>query len=100
MQIGKITHLLYRALSRPDPLMSPGGTSTIGKALTIDGIHFQNRRQFIVPTQEWDKYGCEDPRVTFFEGKYYVFYTALGGPALRPGQHQSSLRYFQRFRDG
>ncbi len=85
VQVGKITHLLYRALSRPDPLMSPGGTSTIGKALTIDGTHFQNRRQFIVPTEEWDKYGCEDPRATFFEGKYYIFYTALGGIPFGPG---------------
>src|SRR5665647_572342 len=79
VKVGKLTHLLYRALSRPDPLMSPGGTSTIGKALTIDGTHFQNRRQFITPTEEWDKFGCEDPRATFFEGKYYIFYTALGG---------------------
>ncbi len=26
---------------------------------------------------EWEKYGCEDPRVTFFEGNYYIFYTGL-----------------------
>ncbi|HEY5383306.1 MAG TPA: hypothetical protein VIJ88_02000 [Candidatus Paceibacterota bacterium] len=85
VQVGKITHLLYRALSRPDALLAPGGLSTIGKALTIDGTHFQNRRQFIVPTEEWEKYGCEDPRATFFEGKYYIFYTALGGMPFGPG---------------
>ena len=85
IQIGKITHLLYRALSRPDALLAPGGISTIGKALTLDGTHFQNRRQLIVPSEEWDKYGCEDPRATFFEGKYYIFYTALGGLPFGPG---------------
>jgi len=79
IQAGKMTYLLYRAQSRPDALIAPGGLSTIGKAFTIDGVHFQNRRQFIVPTEEWDKYGCEDPRATFFEGKYYIFYTALAG---------------------
>jgi predicted GH43/DUF377 family glycosyl hydrolase len=82
---GNITHVFYRALGRPDALMTPAGISTIGKALSLDGQHFQNRRQFIVPEQEWEKYGCEDPRVTAFEGKYYIFYTALGGIPFGPG---------------
>ncbi len=82
---GNITHVLYRALGRPDALMTPAGISTIGKALSLDGKHFQNRRQFIIPEAEWEKYGCEDPRVTFFEGKYYIFYTALGGMPFGPG---------------
>lgn len=82
---GAITHVLYRALGRPDALQSPGGVSTIGKALTLDGKHFQNRRQFIVPQEPWEKYGCEDPRGTYFEGKYYIFYTALGGQPFGPG---------------
>ncbi len=82
---GDITHLLYRALGRPDALMTPAGISTIGKALSLDGVHFQNRRQFIIPEEPWEKYGCEDPRVTFFEGKYYIFYTALGGMPFGPG---------------
>ena len=64
---GNITHLLYRAQGRPDALMTPAGVSTIGKALSLDGEHYQNRRQFIIPTEPWDKYGCEDPRATFFE---------------------------------
>jgi len=80
-----ITHVLYRALGRPDALMSPAGISTIGKAISLDGKHFQNRRQFIIPEEPWEKYGCEDPRVTYFEGKYYIFYTALGGQPFGPG---------------
>jgi len=82
---GNITHVFYRALGRPDALMTPAGISTIGKALSLDGKHFQNRRQFIIPEQEWERYGCEDPRVTFFEGKYYIFYTALGGMPFGAG---------------
>ncbi len=85
VKIGNITHLLYRALGRPDALMTPAGISTIGKALSLDGRHFQNRRQFIIPQESWEKYGCEDPRATFFEGKYYIFYTALGGMPFGPG---------------
>lgn len=82
---GNITHLLYRALGRPDALMTPAGISTIGKALSLDGEHYQNRRQFIIPEEPWEKYGCEDPRATYFEGKYYIFYTALGGQPFGPG---------------
>lgn len=85
VKVGAITHVLYRALGRPDALMTPAGLSTIGKALSLDGKHFQNRRQFIIPEEPWEKYGCEDPRVTYFEGKYYIFYTALGGQPFGPG---------------
>ena len=82
---GNITHLLYRALGRPDVLMTPAGISTIGKALSLDGKIFQNRRQFIIPQEPWEKYGCEDPRVTAFEGTNVIFYTALGGVPFGPG---------------
>ncbi|MSR70685.1 hypothetical protein EXS62_01460 [Candidatus Kaiserbacteria bacterium] len=82
---GTVTHLFYRAQGRPDALMTPAGISSIGKALSLDGEHYQNRRQFIIPEESWEKYGCEDPRATFFEGKYYIFYTALGGLPFGPG---------------
>lgn len=82
---GKITHLLYRALGRPDALMTPAGISTIGKAISLDGKHFQSRRQLIIPEEPWEKYGCEDPRVTYFEGRYIVLYTALGGMPFGAG---------------
>ena len=85
IKVGNITHMVYRALGRPDALMAPGGLSTIGKALSLDGEHFQNRRQLIAPTEVWEKYGCEDPRVAFFEGQYIIFYTALGGIPFGPG---------------
>jgi predicted GH43/DUF377 family glycosyl hydrolase len=85
VKVGGMTHLLYRALGRPDALMTPAGVSTIGKAISLDGETFQSRRQFIGPQEVWDKYGCEDPRATFFEGNYYIFYTALGGIPFGPG---------------
>lgn len=82
---GSTTHVLYRAQGRPDALMTPAGISSIGKALSLDGEHYQNRRQFIIPEESWEKYGCEDPRATYFEGAYYIFYTALGGMPFGPG---------------
>ncbi len=82
---GEKIYLLYRALGAPDALMVPGGLSTIGRAYSTDGEHFRDRRQFITPEEEWDKYGCEDPRVSYFEGQYVIFYTALGGVPFGPG---------------
>ncbi|AKM83974.1 TPA: hypothetical protein DCZ46_01420 [Candidatus Campbellbacteria bacterium] len=67
---GKKIHFVYRALS-------PAGTSTIGYSKSKDGIHFEKHRQLLKPEYDWEKYGCEDPRVTKIGEKYYIFYTAL-----------------------
>lgn len=74
---GKV-HLLYRAVSSPQIVDGVEmQVSSIGHALSIDGIHWKYRRQFIKPEYEWEKFGCEDPRVTKLGGKFYIFYTAL-----------------------
>src|SRR3989338_5328108 len=74
---GKV-HLLYRAESSPqlcaDVIIN---VSSIGHTVSADGIHFSNRRQLIKPEYEWEKYGCEDPRVVKFGDTFYIFYTAL-----------------------
>ncbi|MDD3663247.1 MAG: hypothetical protein PHT84_05290 [Candidatus Pacebacteria bacterium] len=74
---GKTTYGLYRALSTVDKICPQQQISIIGISKSKDGVHFEDRRPFVEPDQEWDIHGCEDPRVTFFEGKYYIFYTAL-----------------------
>jgi len=74
---GKIFYGVYRAISAIDRLRVPDRISTIGIGKSKDGIHFEERAQFIAPEEKWEQYGCEDPRVTFFEGQYYTFYTAL-----------------------
>jgi len=72
--------MYYRALSNPAALVSPyAGQSTIGEAFSEDGIHFNVRRQILIPEQPWESFGCEDPRATVFEDVTYLSYTALGG---------------------
>ncbi|MES3030848.1 MAG: hypothetical protein V4697_00335 [Patescibacteria group bacterium] len=69
---------LYRAQSKT--VMYDGihrSQSTIGLAEAGDGKHYDTRSQFIVPQHEWEKYGCEDARVTKLGKNYYIFYTAL-----------------------
>jgi beta-1,2-mannobiose phosphorylase / 1,2-beta-oligomannan phosphorylase len=76
---GTTYYMVYRALSlehiHHDKRLK---LSTIGIAQSGDGIHFRKRRQLVTPSEPWDKYGCEDPRITKFEDKYYIFYTAIG----------------------
>ena len=74
---GKTIYGVYRAISAVDVLQNPRQVSIIGVGESKDGIHFKNRVPFITPREEWDQFGCEDPRVTLFEGMYYTFYTAL-----------------------
>jgi predicted GH43/DUF377 family glycosyl hydrolase len=75
---GRKIHFVYRAVSHPQKIEEHElPLSTVGYAVSKDGIHFGNRRQLIQPEYEWEKFGCEDPRVTMLNGKYYIFYTAL-----------------------
>jgi predicted GH43/DUF377 family glycosyl hydrolase len=72
--------MFYRALSNPAALISPyAGQSTIGEAFSEDGVHFHSRRQVLMAQEPWEVFGCEDPRVTVFEGVKYLCYTALSG---------------------
>ena len=77
LKIGKMFYGVYRAISAADKLRTPQQISTIGIGQSKDGTHFEERMPFITPLEEWEKYGCEDPRATYFEGNYYIFYTAL-----------------------
>lgn len=77
---GDTYYIAYRA-------MTPKGfhldaniqLSTVGIAQSTDGINFTDHFQLIKPEEDWEKYGCEDPRITYLDGKFYIFYTALGG---------------------
>jgi len=91
VKVGKKYIGLYRAMSFPDPLQNPRQISTIGRTESRDGVHFEKRELFIEPKEEWEKFGCEDPRVTFFEGKYYIFYTALGGFPYNAGNIKTAV---------
>ena len=72
--------MVYRAMSEPDLLREPHtSTSVIGRGISTDGHHFEERKILVSPDREFDYYGCEDPRVTKLGDTFYIFYTALGG---------------------
>lgn len=80
-------YMLYRA---QDKTGKPDGTSRIGLAESIDGIHFtRHGAPVLFPADdkqkkyEWQG-GCEDPRVVEdSNGIYYMTYTAFDGRLAR-----------------
>lgn len=76
--VNGVYHMVYRALSSTiDHQGQHMQVSSVGYAKSEDGVHFTEHRQLICPAEEWEKYGCEDPRITYMDGKFYIFYTAL-----------------------
>lgn len=50
--------------------------SHLGIARSRDGIHFEREPKPIVsPEYDYERYGCEDPRITVIDGTYYLTYT-------------------------
>jgi beta-1,2-mannobiose phosphorylase / 1,2-beta-oligomannan phosphorylase len=75
---GRKTHYVYRAMSSTESYFGSSiSISSIGYTSSKNGIDFSERRQLIAPEYDWEKYGCEDPRVTKIDNKFYIFYTAL-----------------------
>jgi predicted GH43/DUF377 family glycosyl hydrolase len=75
---GKDVFVVYRAMSESD-LMDPNHLrmSVVGVAKRKDDHLYTDRQVLISPEEYWEKYGCEDPRVTKLNGKFYIFYTAI-----------------------
>ena len=79
--------LLYRA---QDKIGKPGGTSRIGLAYSLDGIHFTKHPAPVLypdndayKSMEWEG-GCEDPRVVEdSSGTYCMTYTSFDGTTAR-----------------
>jgi len=87
-----LIYLLYRAVARgytwdPDGKRYDNYVSSIGCATSEDGIHFtRGEAPVIRPGDQYDRFGCEDPRVTRLEVEgrvqYLITYTALSAPAF------------------
>ncbi len=91
IEVNKTTYLLYRAQNKGEKFEGRNfSLSVIGLAKSNDGLNFSDRTKFIYPTEVWERYGLEDPRVTKINGRYFIFYTALSifpftGDGIRVG---------------
>lgn len=79
IRVGDTYHMFYRATNATGITQHGQYMSAIGHATSIDGIDFvRDPEPFIVATEPYENgRGCEDPRVTYIEGTYYIYYTAV-----------------------
>src|SRR3989344_4712404 len=97
-----IFRMLYRTypsnLVQDTPLLKRPGfrlknqVSHIGYAESKDGINFERRDvPFISPDTVYDRYGCEDPRMTKIDDTFYITYTAIDAP-LEDRNRKANIR--------
>ena len=72
-------HILYRAVDE-------NRVSRLAYAQSNNGteIHDRSEKPVVVPSASWEEFGCEDPRITRLDGRYYISYTAYSrrGPRI------------------
>lgn len=80
LQEGDRFYLAYRALSAPQEHHGEKlNLSTVG-ITSNDHCHdfkASSHQQLVTPSEEFDRFGCEDPRLTKIDGEYFIFYTGL-----------------------
>ncbi len=80
--------MLYRALGENDNYIS-----RLGLAKSKDGVTFERVSSEPVygPTEEFDKWGTEDPRIVKIGDDFYITYVALADPVKQNGQFTPDL---------
>lgn len=62
------------------------GRSILGLARSSDGYKFKvDPKPFMTPSDEYDEYGVEDPRITYIDGTYLITYSAYSRYGVRVG---------------
>ena len=93
-------HFVYRAISSSQHYFGRDiELSSIGQAVSNNGVDFKNRYLFISPEYQWEQFGCEDPRVTKLNDKFFIFYTALGDYPPSPAGIKIGLAITKDFRE-
>ncbi len=73
IQVDDITHMFYRTINREE-------VSCIGYAQLKDNKVVKRLKEPVLfPEYDYEKRGVEDPRITYLNGVYYLFYTAFDG---------------------
>lgn len=86
-----LVHMFYRAVGK-------GNFSTIGYCQIKDNkVVYRSDKPVLVPEYQYESQGLEDPRITYFDGKYYMFYTAFDGQnALVAYATSNDLKTFKK----
>ena len=78
VQEGDNLHMFYRAVSR-------GNRSSVGYCRLEGPMKVVERSDapILYPEHDYERQGCEDPRVVYLNGTYYMFYAAYDGKSAR-----------------
>lgn len=76
--------LLYRAIGEYDAYIS-----RLGLAISQDGFNFKRKSKapLVKPAEDYDRWACEDPRITKIGDTYYITYVAL----VQRAKHRDKL---------
>ncbi|MDI6703272.1 MAG: glycosidase [bacterium] len=91
-----LVYLIYRAIGEYENYIS-----RFGLAVSRDGLNFErvSNEPIFEPQEEYERWGCEDPRITELEGKLYLTYVAHSKPALNGSGARSALASTQDLRN-
>jgi len=75
-------HMIYRAVGEYEQYISK-----LGHATSRDGINFERKDGGLAfgPTEDFERWGCEDARITEIEGKFFITYVVLSKPPKEGG---------------
>ena len=72
-----LIHMLYRAIGEYADYKS-----RFGYGVSRDGVSFERKDSPVFePTEEYERWGCEDPRITEIDGIFFITYVVLSKPA-------------------
>lgn len=94
ISIDNDVHIIYRGIKHEN-------YSRLGYfKFTIDKYGVKTPKfPLITPSEEYEKQGVEDPRITMLDGKYYLLYTAFDGKNARiaGAESEGNILNFRKF---
>lgn len=93
---GHVVHMLYRAVAKDDPVY----ISRFGYASSSNGLDFQRAEEPVFePQEDYEAFGCEDPRITRIGDRFYITYTALSQRAFSGSGNRVALASTTDFKE-
>lgn len=73
IEVDGVTHMFYRAFNNRN-------ISSIGYCQLVNNkVVKRAKKPVLFPEHDYEKKGLEDPRITFLDGEYFLFYTVYDG---------------------
>jgi predicted GH43/DUF377 family glycosyl hydrolase len=90
---GDTIHMFYRAVRKKDYVSSIGYCKLDGPKKVVE----RAKKPVIFPEFDYEKHGCEDPRIVLIKGTYYMFYTAFDGKnAMAAYATSKDMEYWEK----